>query len=160
MVAGNLNVGQVTTQSGKSIGIIRVEIEETLGHYAEWLEIPTQKIRRLNGLNYGSVLQLHQALKIPLDRVSKEKFEEARFEYHQKIQEDFFGAYKIDAVQIYRVKNGDNIWTLCNEVFNMPLWLVKQYNPEVDFGDLRGSQKLVIPVAEKLADGSPGAVAL
>ena len=160
MVAGNLNVGQVTTQSGKSIGIIRVEIEETLGHYAEWLEIPTQKIRRLNGLNYGSVLQLHQALKIPLDRVSKEKFEEARFEYHQKIQEDFFGAYKIDAVQIYRVKNGDNIWTLCNEVFNMPLWLVKQYNPEVDFGDLKGSQKLVIPVAEKLADGSPGAVAL
>jgi hypothetical protein len=42
----------------------------------------------------------------------------------------------------------------------MPLWLVKKYNPEVDFNDLRLSQKLVIPLAEKLLDGTPGIVAL
>jgi len=160
VTAGNLHVEQVAAQPEKTIRIIRVENEETLGHYAEWLEIPTQEIRRLNGLSYRSVLRLHQEVKIPLDRVSKEQFEEVRFEYHQKIQEDFFGAYKVAAVQVYRVKNGDNIWTLCNEIFKMPFWLVKKYNPEVDFSDLRWSQKLMIPVAEKLVDGSPGTVVL
>jgi membrane-bound lytic murein transglycosylase D len=160
VVAGNLQVEQVMTQRGKAIGIIQVEIEETLGHYAEWLQIPTYKIRRLNGFDYGRSLQIHQEVKIPLDGVSKEQFEQARFEYHKKIQDDFFTAYKIETVHIYQVKNGDNIWTLCNEVFKMPLWLVKKYNPEVDFNDLRLSQKLVIPLAEKLIDGSPAIVAL
>jgi membrane-bound lytic murein transglycosylase D len=148
------------TQRGKPIGIIQVEIEETLGHYAEWLGIPTHKIRRLNGFDYRRSLHILQEVKIPLDGVSKTQFEEARFEYHKKIQDDFFSTYKIETVHIYQVKNGDNIWTLCNEVFNMPLWLVKYYNPEVDFSDLKWSQKLVIPLAEKLIDGSPGIVAL
>ena len=160
MVAGNLQVDRVITQRGKPIGIIQVEIEETLGHYAEWLGIPTQKIRRLNGFDYRRDLRIHQEVKIPLDGAVKEQFEEARFEYHKKIQEDFFNAYKIETVNIYRVKNGDNIWTLCNDVFKMPLWLLKKYNQEVDFNDLRWSQKLLIPVAEKLADGDPGTVAL
>ncbi|UCF84702.1 MAG: transglycosylase SLT domain-containing protein [Desulfobacteraceae bacterium] len=160
MVAGNLQVERIMTQRGKQIGIIQVEIEETLGHYAEWLGIPTQKIRRLNGFDYRGDLRIHQEDNIPLDRTAKEQFEEARFVYHKKIQEDFFNAYKIETVNTYRVKNGDNIWTLCNDVFKMPLWLLKKYNPEVDFNDLRWSQKLVVPVAEKLADGDPGTVAL
>ena len=160
IVADSLEVERVITEGDKPVGIIQVEIEETLGHYAEWLGIPTHRIRRLNGFDYGTVLRIHQEVKIPLDRIPKKRFEEARFEYHQKIQEDFFSAFRVDAVKTYRVKNGDNLWTLCNEVFKTPLWLIKQYNPEVDFGDLRWSQKLVIPVAEKLADGNHGAVVL
>jgi len=89
---------------------------------------------------------LNQQIKIPLDRVTKEQFEEARFQYHQEIQEDFLMAYQIDAFQIYEVKDGDNVWTLCNETFNLPLWLIKKYNPDVDFYDLRRTQKLAVPV--------------
>jgi len=131
-----------------------------LGHYAEWLKIPARQIRRLTGFRYGRVLRFHQKVKIPLDRVSKEQFEEARFEYHQEIQEDFFGTYKVETLQVYRVKNGDNIWTLCNEVFSIPLWLVKKYNPGVDFGDLRWSQRLAIPVVQKRDEGRAGALTL
>jgi membrane-bound lytic murein transglycosylase D len=137
------------TEDGRQIGIIRVELEETLGHYADWLGVPTWAIRRLNGLPYGKLLRIHQKVKIPLDNVSREQFEQARIEFHQELQEDFFGAYKIDSVQIYRVKRGDNIWTLCNDVFKLPLWLVKKYNPDVDFYNLKRAQKLAIPVVEK-----------
>jgi membrane-bound lytic murein transglycosylase D len=160
LVAGNLEVERVINKESQRIGIIRVEIEETLGHYAEWLKIPTRQIRRLNGFRYGRVLRLHQKVKIPLDRVSKEQFEEARFEYHQEIQEDFFGTYQVETLQVYRVKNGDNIWTLCNEVFNIPLWLVKKYNPGLDFSDLRWSQRLAIPVVQKRDEGPTGALTL
>jgi membrane-bound lytic murein transglycosylase D len=100
------------------------------------------------------VLQIHQKVKIPLDNVSREQFEQARLEYHQEIQEDFFSAYKVESVQIYRVKNGDSIWSLCNEVFNLPLWLLKEYNPDVDLYNLRRSQKLAIPVVEKISEAS------
>jgi membrane-bound lytic murein transglycosylase D len=49
VVVGNLEVEHVITEEGKQIGIIRVELEETLGHYADWLRVPTWAIRRLNG---------------------------------------------------------------------------------------------------------------
>lgn len=158
VVAGNLQVERIMKKRGKPVGIIRVEIEETLGHYAEWLEIPTRNIRKLNGFPYARPLPLHKKVKIPLDKISKDQFEEIRFEYHKKIQEDFFSFYKIETVQTYRVKKGDNIWTLCNEAFEMPVWLVKKYNPKIDFNDLRWSQNLVIPVVRKLAANEMGDV--
>ena len=155
VVVGNLEVEHVMTGDGRQIGVIRVELEETLGHYADWLRVPTWAIRRLNGFRYGKLLRIHQKVKIPLDNVSREQFEQARIEYHQELQEDFFSVYKIESVQIYRVKNGDSIWTLCNETFKLPLWLVKKYNPDVDFYNLRRSQKLAIPVVEKRSE-APG----
>ena len=154
VVVGNLEVEHVITEGGKQIGIIRVELEETLGHYADWLGVPTWAIRRLNGFPYGRVLQIHQKVKIPLDNVSREEFNQARLEYHQEIQEDFFSAYKVESVQIYRVQNGDSVWILCNEVFNLPLWLLKEYNPDLDLYNLRRSQKLAIPVVEKRSETS------
>jgi membrane-bound lytic murein transglycosylase D len=151
-VGGDFQVERVMTQKGKPIGIIQVQIEETLGHYAEWLEIPTRIIRRLNHLPYGRTLRLHQKIKIPLDKISKAQFEEMRFEYHKKIQEDFFSFYEIEAFQIYRLKKGDNIWTLCNDTFDLPVWLIKKYNPDVDFNDLRWSQQILVPMVKEIKD--------
>ena len=89
IVAGNLEVEHVMIEKNKPVGIIQVEIEETLGHFAEWLEIPTKNIRRLNGFPYSKTLPLHMNVKIPLNKISKEQFEETRFEYHKKIRRIF-----------------------------------------------------------------------
>jgi membrane-bound lytic murein transglycosylase D len=142
-------VGRVSVQDGKSIGHIRVEAEETLGHYADWLKVTAGEIRQLNGFRYGRPLQLSQQIKIPLDRASKEDFEVKRFEYHQELAEDFFASYRVDKVRTYSIKRGDNIWTLSRREFEVPLWLIKHYNGDVDFGALIPSQKLLIPVVEK-----------
>ena len=157
-VGGNLEVEREMIQKGKPVGIIQVEMGETLGHFAEWLEIPTKNIRRLNRFPYSKTLPLHMNVKIPLDKISKEQFEETRFEYHKKIQEDFFSFYEIESQQLYQLKKGDNVWTICNDIFEMPVWLLKLYNPKVDFNDLRWSQKLVIPVIKDRTQDSPDIV--
>lgn len=151
VIQGKLTVEGIRTQHGKRIGIIRVEVEETLGHYAEWLEIPTWEIRRLNGFKYGKIIRINQPIKIPLHRVTKEKFEENRFEYHKELAEDFFASYRVEKVRTYMIKRGDNIWTLANQEFEIPLWLIKKYNADLDFNALVPSQKLLIPVIEKIA---------
>jgi membrane-bound lytic murein transglycosylase D len=146
---GHLAVKNILPQGGKPVGTIRVEVEETLGHYAEWLGVPATKIRQLNGLSYGRALHLNQRIKVPLHRVNKEEFEEKRFEYHQGLAEDFFASYRVEKVLTYSIKRGDNIWTLSRQEFEVPLWLIKRYNADVDLYTLIPSQKLLIPVVEK-----------
>jgi len=149
ILQGHFAVDRVWIQNGKSIGHIRVEAEETLGHYAEWLNVPVREIRRLNGFRHGRPLHLSQKIKIPLNRVAKEDFEVKRFEYHQELAEDFFASYRVEKVRTYSIKKGDNIWTLSRQEFEVPLWLIKQYNGDVDFGALIPSQKILIPIIEK-----------
>jgi membrane-bound lytic murein transglycosylase D len=149
IVQGHFAVDRVSAQSGIQIGYIRVEAEETLGHYAEWLNVSATRIRRLNGFRYGRPLHLSQKIKIPLDRVTKDEFEEKRFEFHQELAEDFFASFRVEKVLTYSIKKGDNIWTLSRQEFEVPLWLIKRYNADVDFGALVPSQKLRIPVIEK-----------
>ena len=146
---GHFAVERVSMLDGETIGHIRVEAEETLGHYAEWLNVPAREIRRLNGFRYGRMLHLGQSIKIPLQRVSQKDFEVKRFEYHQGLSEDFFASYRVEKLLTYSIKRGDNIWTLSRQEFEVPLWLIKHYNGDVDFGTLIPSQKLLIPIIEK-----------
>ena len=151
VVGVNLFFEDVLQRNGSQIGILKVEVEETLGHYAEWAGVKTQDIRRLNRLSYGSVIHLGQSLKIPLNRVAKEDFETRRHEFHQELVEDFMASYRIEEVQSYTIKRGDNIWTLSREEFELPLWLIRRYNLGVDFNSLVPSQQLLVPIVEKAA---------
>jgi membrane-bound lytic murein transglycosylase D len=152
MVTGHLKVERRSEEDGIQVGYIMVEVEETLGHFADWLEIRTQVLRRLNGFTYGQVLHTHQRIKIPFNKVPQEAFEERRFEYHQRIQEDFFAAFQVESLNTYKVKSGDSLWNLASETFAVPMWLLKRCNPDVDFSALRRSQELLVPVVEKLPD--------
>jgi membrane-bound lytic murein transglycosylase D len=149
IMQGHFAVERVGMQNGKTVGIIRVEAEETLGHYAEWLNVSAREIRQLNGFQYGRPLNLSQEIKIPLTRVTKEHFEEQRFEFHQELAEDFFTTYRVERIVTYKIKKGDNIWTLARQEFEVPLWLISRYNNGVDFSALIPSQKLLIPIVEK-----------
>jgi membrane-bound lytic murein transglycosylase D len=150
IVTGNLAIERVRIKDDIPIGLIRVEVEETIGHYAEWLGVRAQDIRRLNGIRYAQLIHLGQRLNIPLHRVTKEEFEEKRFEYHKEMVEDFFAAYRVEDVKVYSIKSGDNIWNLSRDKFEMPLWLIRRYNHSVDLGALMPDQKLLIPVVEKI----------
>ena len=149
IIQGHFAVERVWEQQGIRVGAIRVEPEETLGHYAEWLNVPAGEIRRLNGFPYGRSLSLSQQIKIPLQGTTKDDFEEKRFEYHQELAEDFFASYRIEKVTTYFIKRGDNIWNLSRQEFEVPLWLIKRFNAGVDFNALMPSQTLLIPVIEK-----------
>jgi membrane-bound lytic murein transglycosylase D len=150
VLQGHFTVERVWHDQGKPVGSIRVEVEETLGHYAEWLGITAWEIRRLNGFPYGRVIRLNQQIKIPLHQVSREEFEEKRFEYHKELSEDFFASYRVEKLKFYYIKKGDTIWGLSLEEFEVPLWLIKKYNIDLDFSALVPSQKLTIPIVEKI----------
>lgn len=132
-------------ESDPAIGYIRVEPEETLGHYSDWLKIKTQKIRDWNNISFNSSLQLRQKVKLVFEKVKADEFNRMRLEYHHGLEEDFFTNYEITDTLTHRIKSGDNIWYLCNYVYNLPYWLIVDYNRDVDFEKLKPGDLLVIP---------------
>ncbi len=128
-----------------AIGYIQVEPEETLGHYADWLQVKTQRIRDWNNLTYRTAIHLTQKIKLVFDEVTPEDFNRIRLEYHRGIEEDFFSHYEITGTQIHSIKNGDNIWYLCNYEYNLPYWLIVDYNKDMDFESLKAGDELIIP---------------
>ena len=151
-VLGNLEVEQVVKRQGKIYGVIRVEAEETLGHYASWLGVRAWDLRRLNGLRYEQSLAVNQRVKIPLAKGAKKRFEAQRYEFHKEMVEDFFAAYRlVEGTRSYRVKQGDTIWSLCQNEFELPFWLIKKYNASVDFSQLKPGQRLVVPHVEPIS---------
>ncbi|MBU4264176.1 MAG: transglycosylase SLT domain-containing protein [Proteobacteria bacterium] len=151
VVTADLLVADSRIEKGRSVGFIQVEVGETLGHYADWLQVPTSSIRRLNGLRFGHPIKLDQRLKLEFTKVSKVDFEEKRYEYHKEIEEDFFAVYKIEGARLYRIKSGDNIWRLCQDEFDLPFWLIRKFNTAHDFNNLKLDEQLIIPVVGEIA---------
>ena len=48
---------------------ITVQALETLGHYADWLELPTQRLRDLNSLSFREAVVLGQTLTLDFARI-------------------------------------------------------------------------------------------
>ncbi len=155
IVSADVRFEKVISHKQRPVGILEVEVEETLGHYSEWAGVRTQQIRWLNGLDFGQTLHLHQKIKIPLAKTTAREFEENRYEFHKRLQEDFFAVYRVSDLQPYRVTRGDNLWILCMQKFDIPMWLLKNCNPEVDFAELRLQQKLLVPTIEKITADDP-----
>jgi membrane-bound lytic murein transglycosylase D len=125
---------------------IHVEADETLSHYATWLEIPTQRLRELNGLRYNQDIHIGQRIRLSYDRVSAEEFQRRRYEYQRSLEEDFFSSYVVDTLQTHKVGRGQNIWQICNDLYQVPIWLVAKYNPDRDLAKLNPGDTLSIPV--------------
>lgn len=134
-------------------GSIRVEATETLGHYADWLQLPTQKLRTLNKLKARQPVQLGQKLQLDYSRVSRENFEQVRRDYHAKLQGEFFAQHRIAGTEVYIVRRGDSLWTMTQKFSNLPIWLLRQYNPDTDLSDLRAGTQVVMPKVEIVSGG-------
>jgi membrane-bound lytic murein transglycosylase D len=132
-------------------GTIRVEATETLGHYAEWLKLPTQRLRVVNKLKPRQTVQLGQKLQLDYSKVSRETFEQLRRDYHAKLQGEFFVQHRIAGTEVYIVRRGDSLWTMTQRFSNLPVWLLRQYNPDTDLSDLRAGTQVVMPRVEVLA---------
>lgn len=127
-----------------------VDADETLGHFAEWLSVPTQRLRDLNGLAYGRPLRMGQRLALDFSRVSPETFIERRMEHHKGIEEDFFGSYRITGTVEHKLRSGESLWDLSHQTYDVPTWLIHRYNPSVDLGHLSPGTSLTIPVTEPI----------
>jgi membrane-bound lytic murein transglycosylase D len=122
-----------------------VQTAETLGHFADWTRVDSQLLRRLNRLHKNAVVTQGARLKLDFSRVAAAQFVEARREYHRNLQETFFAGHRIAATENYTVKRGDSLWTIVQQHADVPVWLVAQYNPDVNFKDMRPGTILTLP---------------
>ncbi len=150
VVLGELSVLNISKKNNITQGIITVQPQESMELLADWLKISARSLRQLNGFSDSQQLHPDKKISIALVNISAEKFEEKRFDFHLETEEDFFNAYKIVGVSAYTVQSGDTVWDICRNQFDLPLWLLKKYNTNLDFSSLRSSQQLTIPIVKAI----------
>jgi membrane-bound lytic murein transglycosylase D len=124
---------------------IRVEAGESLSHYAQWLKSSSAILRSLNNLTASAQVQLGRQLKLDFAHVTVKDFEAQRFAFHQQMQQAFFERYRIVDSYVYEMKKGESIWWITQRANNVPVWLLRQYNPGVELYEVKPGTKLVIP---------------
>jgi membrane-bound lytic murein transglycosylase D len=134
-------------------GSIRVAAEETLGHYADWLGITSARLREINHLKFRSPVLVGQRIHLDFSRVTQEVFETLRHEYHRELQAAYFASHRIVGTEIRIARPGDSVWTLTQHRAQLPLWLLQQYNPDLDLTSLRAGTQIVMPRVEEVGTG-------
>jgi len=130
---------------------IAVAAAETLGHYADWLGITANRLREVNGMKYGRPVIIGNKVKLDFAKVTREAFEQKRREYHRVLQASYFAAHRILGTEVYIIRRGDTLWAITQKNVNVPVWLIQQYNPDADLGDLKPGTQIVMPKVENVA---------
>ncbi len=122
---------------------------ETLEHYARWLKVPSRVLRELNG--FGRRWKIYPGEKIRLDFrfVDPETFLKRRLAFHTRLLQNFLQNRPEISLIPYRVKPGDTIWKIAENVFRIPVNFVLYFNLKTDYDYLRPGMVVLIPVATK-----------
>jgi membrane-bound lytic murein transglycosylase D len=132
---------------------IEIHADETLGHYAEWLLVRAEELRKLNRMRFGKPLVIGKRLKLDFSKVTPEIFEQQRIAYHRTLQENYFARYLIAGTQQHKVQRGESIWTLAERRYNVPIWLLLQYNPDLDLNRVKPGLVVNFPLIEEKTEG-------
>ena len=132
---------------------IVLQASESVGQLADWLEIPTWDIRELNSISFRDQAVIGTKVLLTFDRVSRTDFENRRRKFHSNLQQDFFDNFIIRGAEEYEIKRTDNISRLALNRYSTPLWLVRQYNPGINFTSVYVGQRVVFPLLQPI--GSP-----
>jgi membrane-bound lytic murein transglycosylase D len=144
--AGPPSGGTDTTDySVRDDDTVIVQVGETLGHFSDWSGIDSGRLRALNHLHKNARVTVGHRIKLDLSKVSAEQFTAVRRGYHRQLQEEFFAAHRIAGTESYTVKRGESLWTIAQQHSDLPLWLIAQYNPDVNFGDIRPGTSISLP---------------
>ena len=135
-------------------GTIEVAAAETLGHYADWLGVRASDLRRINHMRFGQPVIVGHRIRLDFRRVPAGEFEARRRDYHQGLEASYFAAHRILGTEQYVAQRGDSLWTLTQRFSQLPLWLLREYNPDTDFTDLHPGTQLVVPRIEDVSAGS------
>jgi membrane-bound lytic murein transglycosylase D len=126
-------------------GRVTVQAAETIGHYAEWLELKSSQLRRINGLRFDAPVAIGRKAKMDFSRVTPETFERRRLAYHHSLQAEYFAAFEVIGTRTHTLRSGDSLWYLAERKYAVPVWLIRQYNPDLDFSSLPVGTRMIIP---------------
>jgi len=125
---------------------IEVQPLETLGHYADWLGIRTQRLRDINGFAFRTPVVVGQRIKLLIEPAQVEGFEARRIAYHRNQQDRYFREHVITGIAEHEIRRGESIWILSLREYGVPIWLFRQYNPELELDRVRPGMSVNFPV--------------
>jgi len=131
---------------------IEVQATETLGHYADWLELRAWRLRRLNDMSYREPVVIGQRLLLDFSRVDIASFEHKRRDYHRALQEAFFARYRISGTSTHVIRRGESLWVLAKRTYRIPMWLLLQHNPDLDIDAVSRGATITIPVLAAISE--------
>lgn len=144
---------EVTVSPAGGTAKIMVSVDETIGHYADWLGVSLNRIRELNRLSSRSEIRINRSVSIPAEVDLLARFVKARLEYHMALEEDFYSRYKVTDVRAHVIKRGEALWGIVNGDDQIPLWLFAKYNKGLDLGTtLMPGMRVWVPVIEEKSE--------
>jgi membrane-bound lytic murein transglycosylase D len=132
-------------------GSIRVVAAETLGHYADWLGVPAARLRELNHLRARRAVVIGRRMQLDFGQVTPTQFEQRRREYHEQLEAAYFAMHRIVGTTVYVAHRGDSLWNIDRRNLRVPVWLLQQYNPELNFTDLKPGTHVSLPRVEEVS---------
>ncbi|MGI9318595.1 MAG: LysM peptidoglycan-binding domain-containing protein [bacterium] len=123
---------RVGSEGGNPIYYVFVEVDETLGHFADWLGIGgSGTLRKTNRLKSSTSLRLGQRIVLPqISPQTVARFEQMRLEYHQVLSETLKENFELVGIDNYTIKKGESLWYMSQQ-FGFPLWLIYRLNPKL-----------------------------
>ena len=85
--------------------------------------------------------------------MTPEVFETLRREYHRELQAAISPRTASSAARSTSRARAIRGWTLTQHSAQLPLWLLQQYNPDLDFAELRPGTQIVMPRVEEVGAG-------
>jgi membrane-bound lytic murein transglycosylase D len=99
-------------------------------------------------MKFARPVTIGRRLNLEFGHVNHEELEEKRCEYHVEFQENHFAEHRTIGTEVHIVRKGDALWNVTQRFDHLPLWLLLQYNPNVDLADLRPGIHIVMPRVE------------
>jgi membrane-bound lytic murein transglycosylase D len=77
-------------------------------------------------------------------------FEQRRLDYHRSLQEAFFQRFRIAGTVTHVIRRGESLWVLARRKYRVPIWLMRQYNPDLNFDAVDIGANVIVPQLEPL----------
>jgi membrane-bound lytic murein transglycosylase D len=135
---------------GITNGYVVVQAAETVGQLAHWAGVTSERLLNLNHLKAADALVLGRRLQMELVGVDAAEFESRRVEYHRGLEAAYFEHHRIVGTERHRLRAGETVWMLTRRD-QIPVWLLRQYNPDVDFSVAKPGAEIVLPRVEPVA---------
>jgi membrane-bound lytic murein transglycosylase D len=132
-------------------GSVEILPEETLGHLADWLKLDANRLLQLNGKRNAAAVRLGERLKLDFSKVDQAAFVQKRREFHERLQARYFASWRVRDMEQYSIRQSDLLMRLAQQR-DIPLWLFRQYNPNVDLSSVKVGQVVVFPVVERITN--------
>ena len=142
-----------------SNGTIEVQALETLGHYADWLGIRTQRLRDINAMVFRQAVVIGRRLQLDFSQVNTNIFEQRRLSYQRQTQESFFLTYQVINTHDHVIQSGESLWELALQTYEVPVWLIRQYNPDLDLDRVAPGVVVKFPQLRPISLGDSGQAA-